>query len=209
MKKMFSIILVSILIISSQYGFAEEDSSWGYKKELLEEVKRNKYASDEIVDYVAEELDIDFNKVDRKEFARGMIIELEHGKENPATDVTGDDPILTAKIVLAHLNKLPEYYTLLDELEENEIHGDYEYEDIKNPIALLIHRMGPVFMASLAFHMVILFIISLISANRDNVKDKITVITDIIEIEEEEPPPEIEEIVIEETEIVVDKTETE
>ena len=67
---------------------------------------------------VAEELDIDFSKVDRREFARGMIVELEHGTENPATDVTGDDPILTAKIALAHLNELPDYYTLLDEMEE-------------------------------------------------------------------------------------------
>ncbi|MDR9451806.1 MAG: DUF5661 family protein, partial [Acidimicrobiia bacterium] len=31
---------------------------------------------------------------------------------------TGDDPIVTGKIALAHLNEFPDYYTRLDELEE-------------------------------------------------------------------------------------------
>ena len=37
-------------------------------------------------------------------------IELEHGSINPNTNVTNDDPILTAKIALAHLNEYPDYY---------------------------------------------------------------------------------------------------
>ena len=35
----------------------------------------------------------------------------------PATDVTGDDPIMTGKIALAHLNEFPDYYTRLDAME--------------------------------------------------------------------------------------------
>jgi len=40
------------------------------------------------------------------------------GTVDPATNVTNDDPVMTAKIALAHLNELPNYYTLLDEMEE-------------------------------------------------------------------------------------------
>ena len=47
-----------------------------------------------------------------------MDVELEHGTVSPATNVTNDDPILTAKIALAHLNEFPDYYTRLEVLEE-------------------------------------------------------------------------------------------
>ena len=40
------------------------------------------------------------------------------GHTTPATDVTGDDPIVTAKIALAHLNEFPDYYTRLEAMEE-------------------------------------------------------------------------------------------
>ena len=35
----------------------------------------------------------------------------------PSTDVTGDDPMLTGKIALAHLNEFPDYYTRLEKME--------------------------------------------------------------------------------------------
>jgi len=47
-----------------------------------------------------------------------MDVELEHGKEDPNTNVTNDDPLMTGKIALAHLNEFPDYYTRLLELEE-------------------------------------------------------------------------------------------
>lgn len=34
-----------------------------------------------------------------------------------ATDVTGDDPIMTGKVALAHLNEIPDYYTRLARME--------------------------------------------------------------------------------------------
>jgi len=45
-----------------------------------------------------------------EEFAFGMNVELEHGTVDPATNVTDDDPIVTGKIALAHLNEVPIYY---------------------------------------------------------------------------------------------------
>lgn len=47
------------------------------------------------------------------EFKRGYVEELEHGCRSPATNITCDDPIMTAKIVLAHLVEDPHYYTNL------------------------------------------------------------------------------------------------
>src|SRR5712691_2244835 len=68
---------------------------------------------------VAAELGIDFDVVafDVEELRRGMEIELEHGSRDPATDVTGDDPILTGKIAWAHLKEMPDYYRRLAIME--------------------------------------------------------------------------------------------
>lgn len=46
-----------------------------------------------------------------------MEVELEHGSQDPATDVTHDDPVLTGKIALAHLNEFPDYYVRLERME--------------------------------------------------------------------------------------------
>jgi hypothetical protein len=51
------------------------------------------------------------------EFRRGMEVELEHGRRDPATNVTGDDPLTTGKIALAHLHEMPDYYTRLARME--------------------------------------------------------------------------------------------
>jgi DNA-directed RNA polymerase alpha subunit len=54
---------------------------------------------------------------DVEQFRMGMDVELEHGTRDPATDVTGDDVITTAKIARAHLNEFPDYYTRLAKME--------------------------------------------------------------------------------------------
>jgi hypothetical protein len=62
-------------------------------------------------------LGVDWSEVDLEQFRRGLEIELEHGSRSPVTDVTHDDPILTAKIALAHLHEIPDYYTRLEAME--------------------------------------------------------------------------------------------
>lgn len=54
---------------------------------------------------------------DVEQFRMGLDVELEHGSREPATDVTGDDPITTGRIALAHLNEFPDYYTRLARME--------------------------------------------------------------------------------------------
>jgi len=68
---------------------------------------------------VGEQIGIDWEKAafDVEQFRMGMDVELEHGLDNPDTNVTNDDPIVTGKIALAHLNEFPDYYTRLDRME--------------------------------------------------------------------------------------------
>ncbi|MBP1917684.1 DUF5661 family protein [Youngiibacter multivorans] len=64
-----------------------------------------------------EKLGIDWKKIDVEEFRRGMDVELEHGSRDSLTNITNDDPFTTAKIALAHLNEIPDYYTRLKKME--------------------------------------------------------------------------------------------
>jgi Protein of unknown function (DUF5661) len=58
-----------------------------------------------------------------EQFRMGMDVELEHGTQDPQTNVTDDDVTLTAKIARAHLNEFPDYYTRLAVMEaEAEAH---------------------------------------------------------------------------------------
>jgi Protein of unknown function (DUF5661) len=68
---------------------------------------------------VGEQLGIDWaaSPFDIEQFRAGMDVELEHGTGDPETDVTGDDPLITGKIALAHLRELPDYYTRLARME--------------------------------------------------------------------------------------------
>lgn len=69
---------------------------------------------------IGEELGVDWASApfDVEQFRRGMDVELEHGLRDGATNVTGDDPLVTGKIALAHLHEIADYYTRLDQMEE-------------------------------------------------------------------------------------------
>jgi hypothetical protein len=71
---------------------------------------------------VGDKLGIDWKKWDVEQFRMGMDVELEHGTVDPHTNVTNDDPTVTGKIALAHLNEIPDYYTRLEKME-NEAEG--------------------------------------------------------------------------------------
>lgn len=67
---------------------------------------------------VGGKLGIKWDKYDIEQFRMGLDVELEHGLVDPSTNVTNDDPILTGKIALAHLNEYPDYYTRLYKMEK-------------------------------------------------------------------------------------------
>jgi hypothetical protein len=69
---------------------------------------------------VGEQIGIDWESApfDVEQFRIGMEVELEHGRQDPTTNVTDDDPIVTGKIALAHLNEFADYYIRLERMEE-------------------------------------------------------------------------------------------
>jgi hypothetical protein len=69
---------------------------------------------------IGEQIGIDWSTsaFDVDQFRRGLDVELEHGLQNLDTNVTGDDPLTTGKIARAHLNEFADYYTRLEQMEE-------------------------------------------------------------------------------------------
>ena len=72
---------------------------------------------------IGDTLGIHWDKFGIEQFRMGLNIELEHGRRDPATDVTHDAPIMTGKIALAHLNEIPDYYTRLAVMEDEAKRG--------------------------------------------------------------------------------------
>jgi hypothetical protein len=68
---------------------------------------------------IGEQLGIDWpsSPFDVEQFRAGLEVELEHGRQDPATNVTDDDPVTTGKIALAHLREFADYYTRLQRME--------------------------------------------------------------------------------------------
>jgi len=52
-----------------------------------------------------------------KAFQRGLEVELEHGTRFEDANVTNNHPILTGKIVIAHLKETMDYYERIDVAE--------------------------------------------------------------------------------------------
>ena len=69
---------------------------------------------------IGERIGIDWGAgdVDLEQFRMGLSVELEHGSQDPVTDVTDDDEVITGKIALAHLREISDYYTRLAQMEE-------------------------------------------------------------------------------------------
>ncbi len=67
---------------------------------------------------IGDNLGIKWDNFDIEQFRMGLDVELEHGLVDPETNVTNDDPIMTGKIALAHLNEFPDYYARLEKLEK-------------------------------------------------------------------------------------------
>lgn len=97
---------------------------------------RNRFETDEAFT-TAQELGLDFTRepFGLEELRLGMDLELVHGACDLVTDVTHSDPVLTAKLVVAHLRKRPDYYTRLVESErgcpvmfEGEADGNWAFD---------------------------------------------------------------------------------
>lgn len=68
---------------------------------------------------IGEQIGVDWSQApfDVEQLRIGMEVELEHELHDLLTNVTDNDPIVTAKIALAHLNEFADYYTRLERME--------------------------------------------------------------------------------------------
>jgi len=99
------------------------------------ELENSKISSNE-AKTILSEINVEEMKVDIDEFRRGLEVELEHGLRFKDANVTNNHPILTGKIVLAHLKESSYYYKLLDvaELEGDLMEAimDDQYPELKS-----------------------------------------------------------------------------
>ncbi len=70
---------------------------------------------------ILSQIDTKGMNIDLEEFRKGLEVELEHGTRFKEANVTNNHPMLTGKIVLAHLKESLNYYKLL---EVAELEGD-------------------------------------------------------------------------------------
>lgn len=66
---------------------------------------------------IGEKIGIDFTSFDLEQFRMGLAVELEHGADDPETNVTNGDVYMTGKIAWAHLKEIGDYYTRLQKME--------------------------------------------------------------------------------------------
>jgi hypothetical protein len=84
---------------------------------ILAKVTEQRRTTTEEAKRVGDAIGVDWERFDLEQFRAGMDVELEHGSHDPQTDVTGDDPIVTGKIALAHMKEFPDYYERLERME--------------------------------------------------------------------------------------------
>jgi hypothetical protein len=80
--------------------------------------------SEEQARTIGERIGIDWgaSRFDVEQFRMGLEVELEHGRRDPATNVSDDDEVTTGKIAWAHLNEFPDYYARLAQMEAEAEH---------------------------------------------------------------------------------------
>ena len=66
---------------------------------------------------ILQEVNVEGMPIPLQDFITGLEVELEHGTRFPDANVTNNHPILTGKIVLAHLKETMDYYGRLDVAE--------------------------------------------------------------------------------------------
>lgn len=90
----------------------------GAERRLLDMSETERFSSEQARE-AGERIGIDWttSAFDVEQFRMGMDVELEHGTQDPATNVTDDDVTVTAKIARAHLNEFADYYSRLAVME--------------------------------------------------------------------------------------------
>jgi len=78
--------------------------------------KRKQISSDE-AKRIGESLHIDWDQVDLEQFRKGLMGKHKQGVMDPETGLTYDGVLLAGKVVLAHMQEFPDYFTRLAKLK--------------------------------------------------------------------------------------------
>ena len=76
-------------------------------------------------------------RIDPEQFRKGLEVELEHGTTLRDVNVTNNHPLLTGKIVVAHMKETLDYYKRLDVAElEGDLLKAFKRKDLKKATSL-------------------------------------------------------------------------
>jgi hypothetical protein len=93
--------------------------------------------SDEEAALILAQVNTQGMEIPLEDFRQGLEVELEHGLIFDDANVTNNHPLLTGKIVLAHLKEMMDYYT---RLEVAELEGDlFKATQANNPAKVLAY----------------------------------------------------------------------
>jgi len=80
-------------------------------------MKKRKQISTDEAKRVGESRHIDWEQVDLEEFRQGLMGNHQEGAIDPETGLTYEGVLLTGKVVLAHMEEFPDYFTRLARLK--------------------------------------------------------------------------------------------
>ncbi len=79
-------------------------------------MKKQKQISSDEAKCIGDSLYIDWNQVDLEQFRLGLIGNKKRAATNSEAGLIDDGVLLSAKIVLAHLQEFPDYFNRLEKL---------------------------------------------------------------------------------------------
>jgi len=79
--------------------------------------KKKAVVTDKEAALILKVVNVEKMKIPQEDFRIGLEVELEHGTRFPDANVTNNHPLLTGKIVLAHLKETMDYYRRIDVAE--------------------------------------------------------------------------------------------
>jgi len=80
-------------------------------------MKKRKLISSDEARHIGDSLYIDWDQVDLEQFRQGLMGNHKQGAMDPETGLTYDNVLLSGKVVLAHMQEIPDYFTRLAKLK--------------------------------------------------------------------------------------------
>ena len=80
-------------------------------------MKKRKQISSEEAQRIGESLHLDWDRIDLEQFRQGLMGEVDEANMDPETGRTYDSVLLSGKLVVAHMQEFPDYFTRLKKLK--------------------------------------------------------------------------------------------